>query len=112
MVCCTPPDPGLRDATRAERAPARLTRYGDPGSAREESPARQAYADLQAAQAQIIEQEDAGARVAAGARDPGEHAAARAAALPGLDIGARMVAARMVGGDFYDVIELDANRLP
>jgi sigma-B regulation protein RsbU (phosphoserine phosphatase) len=31
--------------------------------------------------------------------------------LAGLDVGARMIPARMVGGDFYDVIALDADRL-
>ena len=73
----------------------------------------QAYADLEAAQQQIIEQE--------ALRRELQHAyqiqqSMLPAALPAVarawTLGAQMLPARMVGGDFYDVIHLpDANRL-
>jgi len=71
----------------------------------------EAYADLQAAQAQIIEQETL-ARELRLAREIQESMLPRALPrLAGFEIGARMIPARMVGGDFYDVIPLDADRL-
>jgi phosphoserine phosphatase RsbU/P len=71
----------------------------------------EAYAELQAAQAQIIEQETL-ARELRLARDIQVSMLPPALPrLPGFDIGARMIAARMVGGDFYDVIPLDTERL-
>lgn len=71
----------------------------------------QAYTDLQAAQAQIIAQETL-AREFRLAREIQESMLPSSLAqLPGFDIGARMEPAQMVGGDFYDVIPLDADRL-
>jgi sigma-B regulation protein RsbU (phosphoserine phosphatase) len=71
----------------------------------------QAYADLQAAQARIIEQETLERELRL-ARETQESMLPRALPrLAGLDIGARMVAARMVGGDFYDVFPLGPDRL-
>ncbi len=71
----------------------------------------QAYADLQAAQAQIIEkklmdQELSQAREIQRSMLP--HSLPQ---LEGIDLGARMLPAQMVGGDFYDVIDLDADHL-
>jgi sigma-B regulation protein RsbU (phosphoserine phosphatase) len=71
----------------------------------------QAYADLQAAQARIIEQETLERELRL-ARETQESMLPRALPrLPGFDIGARMVAARMVGGDFYDLFPLGPHRL-
>jgi serine phosphatase RsbU (regulator of sigma subunit) len=71
----------------------------------------QAYADLQAAQAQIIEQE-ALERELRQARQIQESMLPRTLPrLPGFDIGARMVPARMVGGDFFDLIPIGADSL-
>jgi sigma-B regulation protein RsbU (phosphoserine phosphatase) len=71
----------------------------------------QAYADLQIAQARIIEQETLERELQL-ARETQESMLPRT--LPRMscfDIGARMVAARMVGGDFYDVFPLGPDRL-
>jgi serine phosphatase RsbU (regulator of sigma subunit) len=71
----------------------------------------EAYRDLQAAQAQLIEQE-ALARELRLAREIQESMLPRKLPSPlGYDIGARMVAARMVGGDFYDIFPLDTDTL-
>ena len=71
----------------------------------------QAYADLQAAQARIIEQEKL-ARELALASEIQESMLPRVLPrMAGFEIGARMIPARMVGGDFYDVIPLDEERL-
>ena len=71
----------------------------------------QAYADLQAAQALIIEQETLERELRL-ARETQESMLPRALPrMAGFDIGARMVAARQVGGDFYDVIPLGPDRL-
>ncbi|HEX9372836.1 MAG TPA: SpoIIE family protein phosphatase [Roseiflexaceae bacterium] len=71
----------------------------------------QAYAELQAAQAQIIEQETL-ARELRLAREIQESMLPRKLPqLTGFEIGGRMIAARMVGGDFYDAIPLDADRV-
>ncbi len=71
----------------------------------------EAYAELKAAQARLIEQETL-ARELRLAREIQESMLPRQLPrLPGTDFGARMVAARMVGGDFYDLISLDANRV-
>jgi phosphoserine phosphatase RsbU/P len=71
----------------------------------------QAYADLQAAQARIIEQETLERELQL-ARETQEsmlpHELPR---MAGFDIGARMIAARMVGGDFYDLFPLSPHRL-
>jgi sigma-B regulation protein RsbU (phosphoserine phosphatase) len=71
----------------------------------------QAYADLQAAQARIIEQETLERELRL-ARETQESMLPRALPrMAGFDIGARMVAAHMVGGDFYDVFPLDNDSL-
>jgi sigma-B regulation protein RsbU (phosphoserine phosphatase) len=71
----------------------------------------QAYADLQAAQDQLIEQE-ALARELKLAREIQESMLPeKLPHLPGFELGARMLAARMIGGDFYDVIPLGDDRL-
>lgn len=71
----------------------------------------QAYADLQAAQARIIEQETLERELRL-AREMQESMLPRALPhLGGFDIGARMIAAHMVGGDFYDAFPLGPNRL-
>jgi sigma-B regulation protein RsbU (phosphoserine phosphatase) len=71
----------------------------------------QAYADLQAAQAQLIQQE-ALARELKLAREIQESMLPhRLPDLPGFELGARMLAARIIGGDFYDVIPLGDDRL-
>jgi serine phosphatase RsbU (regulator of sigma subunit) len=71
----------------------------------------QAYADLQAAQARIIEQETLERELQL-ARETQESMLPRELPrMAGFDIGARMIAARMVGGDFYDVFPLSAHRL-
>jgi phosphoserine phosphatase RsbU/P len=71
----------------------------------------QAYLDLQAAQAQIIEQETL-ARELEVARSIQVHMLPRTLPeLAGFDFGACMVPARVVSGDFYDFIPLDATRL-
>jgi sigma-B regulation protein RsbU (phosphoserine phosphatase) len=70
-----------------------------------------AYADLEAAQARIIEQETL-ARELRLAREIQESMLPRGVPRPaGFDFGARMVPARMVGGDFYDFFPLDADTL-
>jgi serine phosphatase RsbU (regulator of sigma subunit) len=71
----------------------------------------QAYADLQAAQARLIEQE-ALARELKLAREIQESMLPQQLPhLPGFELDARMLAARMIGGDFYDVIPLGGDRL-
>jgi sigma-B regulation protein RsbU (phosphoserine phosphatase) len=71
----------------------------------------EAYADLQAAQAQLIEQE-ALARELKLAREMQESMLPQQLPrLPGFELDARMLAARMIGGDFYDVIPLGDDRL-
>ncbi|HET9221311.1 MAG TPA: SpoIIE family protein phosphatase [Roseiflexaceae bacterium] len=71
----------------------------------------QAYADLQAAQAQIIEKETLERELQL-AREIQEsmlpHAMPR---LEGFDIGARIVPARAVGGDLFDVFPLGSDSL-
>jgi serine phosphatase RsbU (regulator of sigma subunit) len=70
-----------------------------------------AYEELQAAQAQLIEQE-ALARELRLAREIQESMVPHTLPRPqGYDIGARMIAARMVGGDFFDVFPLDDDTL-
>ncbi len=71
----------------------------------------QAYADLQAAQAQIIEQETL-MRELQLAREIQESMLPHTLPwMEGFDIGARMVPARMVGGDFFDIIPLGSDSL-
>lgn len=71
----------------------------------------QAYADLEAAQEQIIAKETLERELQL-AREIQESILPRSLPqLPGLDLGARMVAAREVAGDFFDVIPLGHGRL-
>jgi len=70
-----------------------------------------AYADLQEAQAQIIEQETL-ARELQVAHNIQEQMLPRTLPdMAGFDFSAYMAPARVVGGDFYDFIALDATRL-
>jgi serine phosphatase RsbU (regulator of sigma subunit) len=71
----------------------------------------EAYADLQAAQARIIEQETLARELRLASEIQASMLPRALPHLAGLDVGARMIPARMVGGDFYDVIALDADRL-
>ena len=71
----------------------------------------QAYEDLKAAQAQLIEQEKMEAEMAI-ARTIQRSILPRAAPqLPGFDIGVRIEPMASVGGDFYDFIPLGSGRL-
>ena len=71
----------------------------------------EAYADLQAAQSQLIEQE-ALARELKLAREIQESMLSHDLPhLPGYQLSAHMVAARQIGGDFYDVLPLGDDRL-
>jgi serine phosphatase RsbU (regulator of sigma subunit) len=67
----------------------------------------QAYADLKAAQAQIIEQEILERELLQAQEIQRSMLPLDLPRLAGYEIGARMVPARMVGGDFYNVMELD-----
>jgi phosphoserine phosphatase RsbU/P len=71
----------------------------------------EAYANLQAAQAQIIEQETLARELRLAREIQGSMLPQKLPRLAGFDIGARMIPARMIGGDFYDVIPLDVDRL-
>jgi phosphoserine phosphatase RsbU/P len=71
----------------------------------------EAYADLQAAQARIIEQETLARELRLASEIQTSMLPPVLPHLAGLDVGARMIPARMVGGDFYDVIGLDSERL-
>lgn len=71
----------------------------------------QAYADLQAAQARIIEQQTLERELRL-ARETQESMLPRTLPrMAGFDIGARMIAARMVGGDFFDLFLLGPDSL-
>jgi serine phosphatase RsbU (regulator of sigma subunit) len=71
----------------------------------------QAYADLEAAQSQLVEKE-ALERELRLAREIQERILPRRLPTPpGFDLGARMVAAREVGGDFFDVFPLGSDAL-
>lgn len=70
-----------------------------------------AYADLEAAQAQLVEKE-ALERELRLAREIQESLLPRhLPSAPGFEVGARMVAARVVGGDFYDAFALGEHTL-
>lgn len=70
-----------------------------------------AYEDLQTAQGQIIEKETLERELQL-AREIQESMLPRSLPrLAGVDLAVRMISARMVGGDFYDFIVLDDNRL-
>ena len=71
----------------------------------------QAYADLEAAQAQLMEKEALEHELRL-AREIQERILPRRLPTPrGFDLGARMVAAREVGGDFFDVFPLGSDSL-
>ena len=71
-----------------------------------------AYADLEAAQQQIIEQETLRRELEHAYQIQQSMLPAALPALAGVDAAAQMLPARMVGGDFYDVIHLaESNRL-
>jgi serine phosphatase RsbU (regulator of sigma subunit) len=71
----------------------------------------EAYLELQAAQARIIEQETLERELQV-ARSIQEHMLPRSLPnLHGFDFSARMVPARVVSGDFYDFIPLDGGRV-
>jgi len=71
----------------------------------------QAYADLEAAQSQLVEKEALEHELRL-ARDLQERILPRRLPTPpGFDLGARMVAAREVGGDFFDVFPLGSDSL-
>ncbi len=71
-----------------------------------------AYADLEAAQQQIIEQETLRRELEHAYQIQQSMLPAALPALAGVDVAAQMLPARMVGGDFYDVIHLaESNRL-
>ncbi len=72
---------------------------------------QEAYESLRAAQEQIIEKETL-ERELERAREIQESMLPAVLPRPeGFEIGVRMLPARMVGGDFYDVIRLDKHRL-
>jgi sigma-B regulation protein RsbU (phosphoserine phosphatase) len=70
-----------------------------------------AYAELQAAQAQLIAQETLLRELQLARETQQSMLPATLPAIAGVSVGAHMQPARMVGGDFYDVIRLDADRL-
>jgi sigma-B regulation protein RsbU (phosphoserine phosphatase) len=70
-----------------------------------------AYADLAAAQAQLIEKEALERELRLAREIQESILPRRLPALPGIDVGARMVTAREVGGDFFDAFPLGAHQL-
>ena len=70
-----------------------------------------AYAELQAAQRKLIEQETLAHELRLAREIQESMLPQHLPQLSGLDFGARMVPARMVGGDFYDVIPLGADKI-
>jgi serine phosphatase RsbU (regulator of sigma subunit) len=71
----------------------------------------QAYADLQSAQAQLVEQEALARELQLAREIQQRMLPCELPCLPGLDIGARMVPAQSVGGDFFDVFPLGDDAL-
>ena len=71
----------------------------------------EAYRELQAAQAQIIEKEALERELAVAREIQESMLPAAMPRLAGYEFGACMVPARAVGGDFYDFIPLDGDRL-
>lgn len=71
----------------------------------------QAYEELKTAQAQLIEKESLERELKRAREIQMSMLPATLPQLKGLQIGARVEPARMVGGDFYDVIALDENRV-
>ena len=70
-----------------------------------------AYSDLQAAQEQLIEQETLARELELARGIQESMLPQQLPELAGFDVGARMVPARMVGGDFFDIIPLGPDTL-
>lgn len=70
-----------------------------------------AYADLQAAQERLIEQEALARELRLAGEIQASMLPQRLPQRAGCDLAAQMIPARVVGGDFFDVIELDEDRL-
>jgi serine phosphatase RsbU (regulator of sigma subunit) len=70
-----------------------------------------AYAELREAQARCAEQEVLARELQLAHEIQTRMLPAVLPTLPGYDLGARSLPARMVGGDFYDVFPLDSERL-
>jgi serine phosphatase RsbU (regulator of sigma subunit) len=70
-----------------------------------------AYAELREAQGRIVEQETLARELRLASEIQTRMLPSTLPQLPGYDIGARSVPARMVGGDFYDVFRLDSERV-
>jgi serine phosphatase RsbU (regulator of sigma subunit) len=70
-----------------------------------------AYQELQAAQAAMIEKEKLEHELQLAAQLQRSILPEKLPAYPGLDFGALMIPARRVGGDFYDLIPLDGDRV-
>ena len=70
-----------------------------------------AYDELKAAQAQLIEKERLERELQVAAEIQTSILPQELPEVQGYDFGARMVPARMVGGDFYDVFPIDAGRI-
>jgi serine phosphatase RsbU (regulator of sigma subunit) len=71
----------------------------------------EAYAELREAQARIVEQETLARELQLASEIQVRMLPSTLPLLPGYDIGARSMPARMVGGDFYDVFRLDSDRV-
>jgi serine phosphatase RsbU (regulator of sigma subunit) len=71
----------------------------------------QAYAELQAAQDQLIEQETLLHELELARQIQESMLPTKLPKVAGYDIAARMIPAHMVGGDFFDIIELGPGRL-
>jgi len=71
----------------------------------------QAYAELQAAQAQIVEKEKLEQELRTARRIQESILPSKLPRLPGYDFGALIMPARSVGGDLYDFIPLGKGRL-
>ena len=72
---------------------------------------QQAYDELKAAQAQLIEKERLERELQVAAEIQVSILPQELPRIPGFDFGAAMQPARMVGGDFYDIFLLDENRV-
>jgi phosphoserine phosphatase RsbU/P len=70
-----------------------------------------AYDDLKAAQAQIIEKERLEKELQLAAQIQGGILPRTFPSIPGYDFGGHMDPARAVGGDFYDIFQIDAYRV-
>ncbi|HMO58814.1 MAG TPA: SpoIIE family protein phosphatase [Roseiflexaceae bacterium] len=71
----------------------------------------QAYAELQAAQTQLIAQQTLLRELQLARETQESMLPVQIPQLAGVDIGTCMLPARIVGGDFYDIVKLDHDRL-